>query len=333
MRILVTGAAGFIGSHLCERLLKDRDHEVIGLDAFVPTTPRWIRERNLSSLLRHPRFIFVEQDLLKADWAKVLDGIDVVYHLAAIPGVRSSWGANFPDYVSNNIVATQKLLEAVKEITLQKFVYISTSSVYGEKSGRIDESANTEPLSPYGVSKLTGEHLCKTYRANYGIPVVILRYFTVYGPRQRPDMAFHRFIRKVFEGKKIPVYGDGLQSRDFTYVTDCVEATYSVMNAENVIGETINIGGKERATVLESISILEHWFGHSIPIDKRTHARGEPRHTWADISKAERLLGYRPKVSLREGLRQEIEDLCDLYQTDIKICPDLPLLSAMSYDQ
>lgn len=300
MRILVTGAAGFIGSHLCERLLKDGNHEVIGLDAFVPTTPRRFRERNLSSLLRHPRFTIVEQDLLNANWVKVLDGVDVVYHLAAIPGVRSSWGANFPDYVSNNIVATQKLLEAVKEITLQKFVYISTSSVYGEKSGRIDESANTDPLSPYGVSKLTGEHLCRTYRG---------------------------FIRKVFEGKKIPVYGDGLQSRDFTYVTDCVEATYSVMNAENVIGETINIGGKERATVLETISILEHWFGHSIPIDKRTNARGEPRHTWADISKAEKLLGYRPKVSLREGLRQEIEDLCDLYQTDINNCPDLPLLS------
>ncbi|WP_028987788.1 NAD-dependent epimerase/dehydratase family protein [Thermicanus aegyptius] len=322
MRILVTGAAGFIGSHLCERLLQERSHEVIGVDAFVPTTPRWIKERNLSSLVKQPGFFLVEQDLLHLSWEKHLEGIDVVYHLAAIPGVRSSWGGNFPDYVSNNIVATQRLLEAVKDIAPQKFIYISTSSVYGEKWGQIDESASTEPLSPYGVSKLTGEHLCRIYRANYGIPVVILRYFTVYGPRQRPDMAFHRFIRKVFEGKPIPVFGDGMQSRDFTYVTDCVEATYSVMNAENVIGETINIGGTERATVLESISILEQLFGYPIPIDKKTEARGEPKHTWADISKAERLLGYRPKVSLREGLRLEIKDLSRLYRTDHRSLPD-----------
>ncbi|MED4602260.1 NAD-dependent epimerase/dehydratase family protein [Paenibacillus validus] len=315
MKILVTGAAGFIGSHLCERLLQDERVEVIGLDAFVPSaSPIWMRERNLHALLRHPRFTLVKIDLRTVSWDQLLPNVDIVFHLAGMPGVRSSWGEDFKTYIAHNIAATQRLLEGCKRYSIRKFIYASTSSVYGQKTGPVVESAVVEPLSPYGVSKLTGEHLCKVYAYNEQLPLVILRFFTVYGPRQRTDMAFHRFIRRMLENKPIPLYGDGRQSRDFTYIADCVDAVARAAYADGLIGETINIGGKERASVLECISIIEELFGRKADLQKVGDIYGEPKQTWADIGKAQSLLGYQPQTDLRTGLEAEYRFLRDLYR-------------------
>ncbi|MCR2806448.1 NAD-dependent epimerase/dehydratase family protein [Paenibacillus soyae] len=305
MKIIVTGAAGFVGSHLCEKLLHN-GHEVIGIDAMVREELKTIGARNLDSIIDHPSFSFRTDNLQTLPWENVLPGVDMIYHLAGIPGVRSSWGADFGHYVSNNINVTQRLLEACKGMPLKKFVFVSTSSVYGEKPGKVSEDALPSPLSPYGVSKLTGEHLCRVYATNEGLPVVILRYFTVYGPRQRSDMAFHRFIKQILTDRPITLYGDGNQSRDFTFVLDCAEATAAVAEADHVVGETINIGGKERASIRDVIALLEKLTGKNAKVDRIGGLKGEPMHTWADISKAERLLGYSPKVSLEEGLLQEI---------------------------
>ncbi|TGA98090.1 NAD-dependent epimerase/dehydratase family protein [Sporolactobacillus shoreae] len=314
MRILVTGAAGFIGSHLCERLLQDENHQVVGIDGLI--NEKKLRLRNLNHLIEFEdsRFQFYPINLQTADLDPLLQDVDVVYHLAGMPGVRSSWGSDFNQYVENNILATQRLLEACRGRSLKKFIYISTSSVYGEKHGKVPESSIPQPLSPYGVSKLSGEHLCRVYYKNEGIPIVILRYFTVYGPRQRPDMAFHRFIRNIIEDQPVPVYGDGKQTRDFTFISDCVEGTVSVLYAKNVIGETINIGGLERASVLEILTLLEGYFRKKVNINFSGEPKGEPKHTWADIDKAKNLLNYQPRVSLKTGLAKEIADLKHLYK-------------------
>ncbi|HEX7065109.1 MAG TPA: NAD-dependent epimerase/dehydratase family protein [Bacillales bacterium] len=312
MKILVTGAAGFIGSHLCEHLLR-KGYHVLGVDGFIGTTPSELKVRNLRKAKGYPRFQSVKTDLLEADWEQLLKGIDAVFHLAGMPGVRSSWGKEFKDYINHNIFATHRLLEACRNRPLQKFIYVSTSSVYGEISGRTAEDTPPAPLSPYGVSKLTGEHLCRVYQTAYEIPVVILRYFTVYGPRQRPDMAFHRFIRRLLLGEPIMIYGDGEQTRDFTFIDDCVTGTASVLSAENIVGETINIGGKERASVLDVIHILEKSTGKKAVLEFHHKQQGEPKHTWADITKASKLLNYDPKVTLAKGLTEEIQDLSELY--------------------
>ncbi|RFU66002.1 NAD-dependent epimerase/dehydratase family protein [Peribacillus glennii] len=313
MKILVTGAAGFIGSHLCEKLLADPNYEVIGVDTFTGPTPDQMKKSNLTGLEAHPRFTFIQADLLTFDLEKLLDGIHIVYHLAGMPGVRSSWGKDFGPYVTNNIVATQLLLEAAKNKPIEKFIYASTSSVYGEKDGKVAESAPLSPLSPYGITKLTGEYLCNVYQKSYNIPVVTVRFFTVYGPRQRPDMAFHRFIAQILKGQPLTIYGDGTQSRDFTYISDCVEGTAAVIRAQKVIGETINIGGKERATVNDVIMLIETLTGKKAPLVYLPKISGEPKHTWADISKARSLFGYDPKVSLRDGLAMEIEYIRSVY--------------------
>jgi UDP-glucuronate 4-epimerase len=314
MKILITGAAGFIGSHLCEKLLTDQQNEVIGVDTFIGPTPNDLKQVNLEDLRKHPRFQLIEADLMTANLEKMLHGIDVIYHLAGMPGVRSSWGKDFGPYVTNNIVVTQRLLEAAKNQPLQKFIYASTSSVYGEKDGKVMENAYLTPLSPYGITKLTGEHLCNVYHKSYNIPVLTVRFFTVYGPRQRPDMAFHRFITQILKGEPITIYGDGTQSRDFTYVSDCVEGISNIVYKENLIGQTINIGGKERATVNEVISFIEQLTGKKASIDYSAKISGEPKHTWADISNAQKLLGYDPKITLKEGLAQEIEYIRFVYQ-------------------
>ncbi|QFT87900.1 dTDP-glucose 4,6-dehydratase [Bacillus sp. THAF10] len=314
MRIIVTGAAGFIGSHLCERLLKEEKNVVIGIDGLIDPALKAIKLRNIKELLNHPRFQFLNENLLDLDWSKVLGKDDSIFHLAAVPGVRSSWGSNFSLYVENNILVTQRLLEACKTIPIKKLIYASTSSVYGEKVGKVSENLAPSPLSPYGVTKLTGEYLCQVYRENDGIPLTILRYFTVYGPRQRSDMAFHRFIECMIKKKPIPIIGDGKQTRDFTYIRDCVEGTVSTLHSEHVLGETINIGGKERKSILEVIDLLEEITGQKTKLDFIGKPRGEPRHTWADITKAEKLLHYSPTVTLKEGLQYELKDLLDLYK-------------------
>lgn len=309
MKLLVTGAAGFIGSHLCERLLQMNDTEVIGIDGFINPSLNQTKQRNLRLLLTHPRFQFHQVNLLQADLERLLDGVQVVYHLAGMPGVRTSWGTDFEAYVANNILATQILLEAVRERPLEKFIYASTSSVYGEKVGKVTEDSIPTPLSPYGVSKLTAEYLCKVYQVNYGIPIVILRYFTVYGPRQRSDMAFHRFIMAILHHEPIEIYGDGKQTRDFTYIRDCVEGSAAVLHAEGVIGETINIGGRERASVLGAISMIEDLLSVKANLEFRDRLKGEPRDTWADISKAQTILNYNPVSFLKTGLEQQINDI------------------------
>lgn len=314
MKILVTGAAGFIGSHLCDQLLKDQRNEIIGIDTFIGPTPENLKQVNLTALQNNSRFHFIQLDLLKADLDSLLNDVDAVYHLAGMPGVRSSWGKDFGPYVSNNVSATQRLLEAAQNKNLTKFIYASTSSVYGEKSGKVSEDSCPTPLSPYGITKLTGEHLCHVYQKSFNIPIVVVRFFTVYGPRQRPDMAFHRFILQILKGKPITVYGDGTQSRDFTFISDCIEGTASVLYKDHLIGRTINIGGKERASINEIISMLEQLTGKQAKIIYTQKVSGEPKHTWADISLAKTLLDYEPQVTLKEGLLKEIQYIRSVYQ-------------------
>jgi UDP-glucuronate 4-epimerase len=316
MNILVTGAAGFIGSHLCEKLLQQKDVHITGIDNFTGPTSIPLKQANLVNLLHHPRFTFINESLLTVNLEKLLANVDVIYHLAAIPGVRSSWEDNFQTYAVNNIVATQKLLEACKNKPIQKLVFASTSSVYGEKSGKVNEQESLLPLSPYGVSKLTGEHLCRIYATYSSIPIVILRYFTVYGPRQRPDMAFHRFMKQILHGEPITIFGDGTQTRDFTFIDDCVKGTEAVLFHDHTIGETINIGGKERASILETIQLLEEISGKKAKLLFSRQVSGEPKHTHADISKAMRLLNYNPSTPLKEGLYQQYQYFQNVYRSD-----------------
>lgn len=313
MKIVVTGAAGFIGSHLCEQLLTDSRNEVVGVDTFIGPTPPPLKKLNLTNLVKSPSFQFVNDDLLTIDLDELLKDVDVIYHLAGIPGVRSSWGRDFDPYVRNNIVVTQRLLEAAKNKRISKFIYASTSSIYGEKDGKVAENSLPTPLSPYGITKLTGEHLCHVYQKSFNLPIIILRFFTVYGPRQRPDMAFHRFILQMIKEETLTVFGDGLQSRDFTYISDCVNGIANVLHKDGLIGKTLNIGGKERATINETISILEELLAQRANIQYSGNISGEPRHTWADISLAENLLDYKPRWTLKEGLQKEIEYIRSAY--------------------
>ncbi|MBE5108559.1 NAD-dependent epimerase/dehydratase family protein [Bacillus thuringiensis] len=317
MKILVTGAAGFIGSHLCQALLKNSAYHVVGIDQFIGPTPATLKTGNIQSLELNSRFQFIREDILTTDLSKLLKDVDVVYHLAAIPGVRTSWGKDFQPYVTNNILATQQLLEACKHIKLNKFIHISTSSVYGEKSGAVSEDLLPTPLSPYGVTKLSGEHLCHIYHKNFHIPIVILRYFTVYGPRQRPDMAFHRLIKQMLENKPLTIFGDGTQTRDFTYIDDCIRGTIAALEtSEPIVGEVINIGGTERSSVLNIITTLEKILGKSANKIFLESIPGEPKQTWADISKANKLLQYRPVVSLTNGLEAEYKYIKQIYKGD-----------------
>jgi len=303
---LITGVAGFIGSHLAERLVKE-GYFIIGVDCFTDFYPRWMKELNLEEL-KGQEFEFIEADLLELDLVSLLKDRNVryIYHLAAQAGVRPSWGMNFEVYLRNNILATQKILEAVREVSVEKLVYASSSSVYGDVDlFPISEDTMPRPISPYGVTKLAGEHLCMLYHYNYGIPVVSLRYFTVYGPRQRPDMAFHRFIRAIVEENEVRIFGDGEQTRDFTYVDDVVEATFraGVMSLD---GKVFNIGGGSRVTVNYVIEILEEILGRKALRRYEDAKPGDMRHTAADITLAEKMLGYRPRVSLREGLEKQV---------------------------
>lgn len=305
-RCLVTGCAGFIGSHLAERLIL-LGHTVIGIDNFSDYYPRRVKEDNLSWLRGQPAFTFVEGDLAQMELAPWLEGVEWVFHQAAQAGVRASWGADFAIYTQANILATQRLLEAVKgSPTLQAFVYASSSSVYGDAERYpTREDFLPQPISPYGVSKLAGEHLCRLYARAYGVPAVSLRYFTVYGPRQRPDMAFHRFIRAMLAGAPLVIFGDGQQTRDFTYVDDIVEANLLAVQRGRP-GEVYNIGGGSRVTVREVVALLEEIIGRPAQVQFAPVQKGDVLHTAADIRKAVQELGYHPRSTLREGLEQEV---------------------------
>lgn len=303
MRYLVTGAAGFIGSHLCERLLA-LGHDVTGVDCFVPYYPRPIKERNLAEASKNPRYRFHEIDLRTGDLKSALEGVDVIFHLAAMPGLVASW-TEFDLYQSCNLTATQRLLEAVKGMkSLKRFVYGSTSSVYG-KFASGDETLPTKPVSPYGVTKLAGEHLAKAHLEIFGTPTVILRFFSVYGPRQRPDMAYNIFIRSLIADTPITVYGDGQQVRGNTFVADCVEAIIASGNAQ--LGETFNIGGGEMVSVIDVMAKLERIAGKKFTVKIEPPRIGDQRHTFADTTKLRRQLNWEPKTTLDEGLAQQFE--------------------------
>ena len=304
-RILVTGAAGFIGSHLCDALLA-QGHAVIGIDSF---TDYYAREQKLDHLVTaraHDAFRLVEADLLTCDLAGVMEDVGLIYHLAGQPGVRGSWGAQFEVYIRNNIQATQRLLEATLAAGRIPLVFASSSSVYGNlPTMPLREDMTPAPVSPYGVTKLAAEHLCRLYAAVHGLPTISLRLFTVYGPRQRPDMAFHRFLLAQKLGAAIPLYGDGLQTRDFTYVGDVVRAFLLAgeqCRAGRHRGAVFNVAGGTRASMREVLDILAEVTGSQPQVQPLPPQPGDVRDTWADATAARQTLGFAPQVDLRQGL-------------------------------
>jgi nucleoside-diphosphate-sugar epimerase len=313
-KVIVTGAAGFIGSQLTETLLKQGD-EVIGIDEFNDYYDPALKRKNVAHLHWSPGFELIEANIQFLDWQTLLKDVEVVYHQAAQAGVRASWGQGFRAYTERNISATQILLEAAKDAKdLKRLVFASTSSVYGDaETLPTHEGIYPAPVSPYGITKLAAERLCGLYQKNFGVPVVALRYFTVYGPRQRPDMAFHKFFKSILQDEAIPIYGDGLQTRDFTFVSDAVAANLAAATVPEAVGEIFNIGGGSRVVLKEVLDTMEEIVGKPIQRNHIEKAMGDARHTAADVSKAQRILGYQPKVSLREGLIQEWEWVKTLY--------------------
>jgi UDP-glucose 4-epimerase len=308
---LVTGAAGFIGSHLVERLLAD-GLSVTGVDAFTDTYDPAIKRANIAGALGHPRFRLVELDLGSADLSG-LPPVQVVFHQAAKAGVRASWGADFASYAHHNVLATQRLLERYKAEDLERFVYASSSSIYGDAERfPTDEDMRPRPFSPYGVTKLAGEHLALLYGRNFGMPVVALRYFTVYGPRQRPDMAFHRFCRAMMSSEPIVVYGDGRQSRDFTFVADAIEGNVRAWTRSAPQG-VYNVGGGSQVEVLEAIGTLERMLGVKATLRFEPRPPGDPLRTRADATRIRADLGFVPSVGIEQGLAAQAEWARGLY--------------------
>jgi nucleoside-diphosphate-sugar epimerase len=302
MKALVTGGAGFIGSHLSERLLS-QGARVRAIDAFTDFYPRPLKERNLEHLRGRHGYEFVEGDLRQLDLPKLLDGISHVFHLAAQAGVRRSWGAEFQVYTGLNVDATQRLLEACVGTPIERLVYASSSSVYGDDVDiPMVETALPQPVSPYGVTKLAAEQLCYLYYFNYRVPTVSLRYFTVYGPRQRPDMGFNRFFRAILDGKPLVQFGDGLQTRDFTFVADAARATADAA-VRGVPGRVYNIGGGARVSLREVFDLIARVSGRKVTIDHQPSQKGDMRDTYADTTRARTDLGFAPTVTLEEGLR------------------------------
>ncbi len=313
MKALVTGAAGFIGSTLSGALLA-RGAEVVGIDCFTDYYSREVKTDNLSSVRDHPRFRFVEAPLQTTPLDPLLDGVTHVFHLAGQAGVRGSWGADFGSYITNNIDATQRLLEAVKDRPIARVVYASSSSVYGDLVPvPMREDARVQPLSPYGVTKLAAEHLCVLYHANHGVPTVSLRYFTVYGPRQRPDMAFHRFIRAALLGEPITLFGDGEQTREFTFVDDVVAATMAAGDRGRP-GGVYNIGGGSRVTVNHVLDLIARRTGRTLDVRRQPAQKGDMRDTSADTALARAELGFEPARALEAGLSAECEWMARLLE-------------------
>ena len=311
MKALVTGVAGFIGSTLAERLIA-QDADVVGIDSFTDYYPRAIKESNLADLRRSARFRFVETRLQDADLAGLLADRTHVFHLAAQAGVRKSWGRDFAVYTSNNVEATQVLLEACVGTPIERLVYASSSSVYGDDVPLpMREDAVPRPVSPYGVSKLAAEHLCGLYHINHGVPAVSLRYFTVYGPRQRPDMGFHKFLRAVIRNEPITLFGDGEQTRDFTYVDDAVAATVAAARL-GVPGRVYNIGGGSRVSVNQVLEMIGRISGRAPRVTGDPVQKGDMRHTYADTRLARVDLSFAPTHDLKEGLTAEYRWLAEI---------------------
>ena len=306
IKIIVTGAAGFIGSHLVDTLLAE-GHQVIGIDEFNNYYDPALKRKNIAHLHNNPNFELIEGDIQLLDWHKLLEDAEFVYHQAAQAGVRASWGKNFQTYVEKNINSTQILLEAIKDAKhIKRFIFASTSSIYGDaKKLPTDESICPQPISPYGITKLAAEKLCSLYHKNFGVPFVALRYFSVYRARQRPDMAFHKFFKSILESQPLTIYGDGQQTRDFTFINDIVTANIAAAKIPEAVGEVFNIGGGSRVSLLEVISTIEEIIGSNININHIETSMGDARHTLSDIAKAQKLLNYKPQTSLIDGLAKE----------------------------
>jgi UDP-glucose 4-epimerase len=305
-KVIVTGAAGFIGSHLCEHLL-DKGYRVIGIDSLTDYYSPERKRGHLERAIGHEGFTLIEEDLNDCDIETVLDGAGCVFHLAAQAGVRSSWGCEFDHYVSSNIMATQRLLEVLKGHGSVPLVFASSSSVYGDtREIPMHEGQMLKPVSPYGATKLSAEHLCELYHINFGLRYIALRYFTVFGPRQRPDMAFSRFITASLGGEPVEVYGDGTQTRDFTYVSDAVAATAQAMHYDGR-ERVFNIGGGNRSSILDVLTTIGRLIGKEPEIRFCEPAKGDVLDTWADTDRARAELGFEPTVSLETGLEAEIE--------------------------
>lgn len=304
MKICVTGVAGFIGSRIADKILEN-GCEVIGIDCFTDYYDRRIKELNLSAIRNRPGFVFHERDVIDFDFRKHLTAGDVIFHEAAQPGVRASWGREFEIYTTNNVLATQRMLEKVKDIGLKKVILAGSSSVYGDvNTFPMNEEDHPRPVSPYGVTKLASEHLCMLYYKNFQLPTVSLRYFTVFGPGQRPDMAFHRFCIALERESLLPLYGNGSQTRDFTFIDDIVAGNIAAIDAD-CAGQVINLGGGSRISLMECIHILEKISGKKAKFDRGAVQKGDVRHTAADITRAKELLGFEPKVSVAQGLEAE----------------------------
>ena len=312
MKCFVTGAAGFIGSAICRRLL-DEGHQVVGIDCLTDYYPPAIKRARVSALRDREGFAFVEDDILTADLPALADGADWVFHEAAQAGVRASWGETFRIYTDNNVLGTQRVLEAARVVKPHKVVYASSSSVYGDGRDRpTRESDAKHPLSPYGVTKLAGEHLCHLYHRNFGVPAVSLRYFTVYGPLGRPDMSVWRFAEAILRGGQVTIYGDGTQSRGFTYVDDIVEANL-LAAASRHVDTAFNVGGASSATVNQLLRAIERLLGKTARVRHEPFAKGDARKTLADMSRTRRMLGLKARTSLRKGLPPAVHSIREYY--------------------
>jgi UDP-glucuronate 4-epimerase len=303
--ILVTGAAGFIGSHLCDELLA-RGHAVRGVDAFNNFYDPEVKHRNLRSALADPNFELVATDLSGSIVTQALDGIDAVAHLAGEPGVSTSWGPHFARYIERNVLLTQRLLEAVCSLGVRPFVLASSSSVYGARTDALRATGEPRPTSPYGVSKLAGEALVGSYAYSYGLPAVSLRYFSVYGPRQRPDMAAHRFIESLLDDRPVTVFGDGSQVRDYTYVSDVVDATIRALTTDLPPAAVLDIASGNPVSVSTLLAHMRELLSIDVSVDHQPERRGDVPRTEGKISIARDRLGWAPQVDLRTGLARQI---------------------------
>ncbi len=310
MKLVVTGACGFIGSHLCDRLL-DAGHEVTGIDGYVPFYPREVKERNIASARASKRFTLHETLIEKADRLEsLLEGASAIYHLAAQAGVRASWGDDFEGYVQHNVLGTQRLLETAVKVKVPRMIYASSSSVYGDVNELpLRESMALAPVSPYGVTKLAAEHLVHLYGKASDLSVTSLRFFTVYGPRQRPDMAFYRFLKAVKGGEPITLYGDGEQTRDFTFIADLIDVLQCAL-VQGRPGLVYNVGGGQRISILKVLETIATVTGREVRILRQEGQKGDMRDTLADTTQAARDLGFIPRTPLATGLKAEWEWIC-----------------------